>query len=675
MPTPGGRRGLKRLTVPEARSTADTETALGSQLTEPAQAASPQPAHGLPLSVEGCRSLVEHPLVMVWRARLDGGCEYVNAQWRTFTGAGGPAPSHWADRVHPDDVQRCEALYHRHSEQRAPFEMEYRLRRADGAYCQVLARCVPYADAAGACAGFIASCVELHGPHVADASAGADEFFEMSIDNVCVAGLDGYFKRVNPSWTRTLGWTPEELLSRPSVEFVHPDDREATLAGRQRLRMGGLLGPLVNRYVCKDGTHRWFEWRSVAHVERGVVYAVARDVTEQKLAEAKLAEAKEEKEQLERRLVFADRMASVGTLAAGVAHEINNPLSYVTANTAMLMESLHGMGASVPPERLAELSEMAAFVQEGAERIRKIVGGLKTFSRAEEERRAVIDVRPLLELSINMVWNEIRHRARLVKDFSAIPLVEADEARLGQVFVNLLINAAQALPEGQTDRNEIRVVTSTDATENAVIEVRDTGRGIPAGLLDRVFDPFFTTKPVGNGTGLGLSICHNIVTALGGEIAVSSELGVGTTFRLVLPRASGGARNVSAAPSAPKQGMARAAVLVLDDEPAIGTVLRRVLGGHEVTTVTSAKEALALLAAGKHFDIIFSDLMMPEMSGMDFYAELLRAFPETAERVIFVSGGAFTAKAKAFLDRVPNRRIEKPFDPRNVRDLVQRAIG
>jgi PAS domain S-box-containing protein len=508
----------------------------------------------------------------------------------------------------------------------------------------------------------------------AEASSGADEFFEMSIDNVCVAGMDGYFKRVNPSWTRTLGWTPEELMSRPSVDFVYPEDREATLAGRKRLQAGEDLGPLVNRYLCKDGTYRWFEWRSVAHVGRKLVYAVARDITEQKLAELQLAEAKELQEKLQRQLVFADRMACVGTLAAGVAHEINNPLAYVSANITLMAESLRALNAEVSSERLSELCEMASEVQEGAERIRKIVRGLKTFSRAEEERRTVVDVRPLLELSINMAFNEIRHRARLVKDYGPIPLVDADEARLGQVFINLLINAAQALPEGSSDDNEIRIVTATDAAGRAIIEVRDTGAGIPAPLLGRVFDPFFTTKQLGVGTGLGLSICHNIVSALGGDISVTSELGVGTTFRLVLPPSLGQRDVAPVIASAPKKPIACAAVLVLDDEPAIGVVLRRVLRDHEVTVVTTAREALELLRSGKHFDIIFSDLMMPEMSGMDFYAELTRGFPHATERVIFVSGGAFTPSAQAFLDRIPNQRLEKPFDARNVREIVRDSV-
>jgi PAS domain S-box-containing protein len=366
-----------------------------------------------------------------------------------------------------------------------------------------------------------------------DDVSGTEDFFEMSLDNLCVAGLDGYFKRVNPSWTRTLGWTAEELLSRPSIEFVHPDDRAYTLDGRQKLQVGSAMGPLINRYKCKDGSFRWFEWRSIAHLDHGLVYAAARDVTEQRLAEQSLAEAAERQVKLERQLMFADRMATVGTLAGGVAHEINNPLASVTANISLIIEELD----HASPER-SGLREMAVDIQDAAERIRKIVRGLEMFSRAEDERPAVIELRPVLELATDMTSHELRDRACLVKDYGSTPLVDADEARLGQVFVNLLINAAQALPEGQGDTNEIRVVTMTDAEGRAVVEIRDTGAGIPATLMARIFDPFFTTKAVGVGTGLGLSICHTIVTGMGGDISATSEVGRGTTIRVVLPAAS-----------------------------------------------------------------------------------------------------------------------------------------
>ena len=196
---------------------------------------------------------------------------------------------------------------------------------------------------------------------------GVDDFFEMSLDNVCVAGLDGYFKRLSPSWTKTLGWSLEELLSKPLVEFVHPDDRERTLAGRERLRSGGTLGTVTNRYMCKDGTFRWLEWRSVADNTRGFVYAVARDVTERKRDEQRLADAEQVQRKLQRQLIFADRMASVGTLAAGVAHEINNPLAFVTTNLSLAQEELRTQSTLSSAEQIEELNEMLTDALAGAE--------------------------------------------------------------------------------------------------------------------------------------------------------------------------------------------------------------------------------------------------------------------------------------------------------------------
>ncbi|CAN5925212.1 hypothetical protein BH11MYX4_BH11MYX4_34540 [soil metagenome] len=497
-----------------------------------------------------------------------------------------------------------------------------------------------------------------------------EDFFEMSLDHLCVAGVDGYLKRVNPSWTRTLGWTAEELMSRPSVELVHPDDRTATLAARQRLEQGAPMGPLTNRYLCKDGSFRWFEWRSIAHLDRGLVYAGARDVTEQKLAEELLAQAQERETQLQRRLTFADRMASIGTLAGGVAHEINNPLACVTANIALMIEELGGRAPQLSP-----LREMAADVQDAAERIRKIVRALATFSRADEEQRAPVDLHAVLELATAMISHELRDRARVVREYGAVPPVEADESRLTQVFINLLVNAVQALPEGRSETNEIRLRTATDAAGRAVIEVTDTGAGIRPEVMTRIFDPFFTTKPVGIGTGLGLSICHTIVTGLGGEISATSEPGRGTTFCVVLPAVSPRRRDPAPPADSAPAVTAPAAILVVDDEPAVGTVLARVLRHHDVTVVHAARTALDLLEAGSRFDVIFSDLMMPEMSGMDFYDELVLRHPEAARRVVFVSGGAFTPRAGEFLETVTNPRLGKPFDARAVRAVVQQLIA
>ncbi len=379
--------------------------------------------------------------------------------------------------------------------------------------------------------------------------------------------------------------------------------------------------------------------------------------------------ASELQERTRRALFLAERMASIGTLAAGAAHEINNPLGYLISNLDITLEDIRASRESAVAVRLDELEEMIREARGGAERVRHIVQGLKTFSRNDEERRVVSELKPIVELAVAMTANEVRHRARLVMAFGPVPLVEADATHLGQVFINLLVNAAQALPDGQREANEIRITTSTDAAGQAIIAIKDTGPGIAANIFDRLFDPFFTTKAVGHGTGLGLSISQNIIRAMGGEIGVESDRSHGTTFRIVLPPAA-----IQELPrlveSSPPLATRRARVLVVDDEAALGKVFHRILQEHDLTVVTRARDALDRLALGETFDVIFSDLMMPEMSGMDFFEEAARRFPTAAERMVFITGGAFTPDAIAFLAGTRNKKLEKPFDPETVRALV-----
>jgi CheY-like chemotaxis protein/two-component sensor histidine kinase len=294
------------------------------------------------------------------------------------------------------------------------------------------------------------------------------------------------------------------------------------------------------------------------------------------------------------------------------------------------------------------------------------------FSRGDEETHGPVDVHHAIESSLRMGWNEIRHRARLVKDFGTVAAVDANESRLGQVFLNLVINAAQALPEGDASRNEIRIKTYTDARGRVVIDVIDTGPGIPPEVKTRLFTPFFTTKPIGQGTGLGLSICQRIITNLGGEISLESEMGVGTTVRIVLPAADLGApATVAVTAGPPRKATRRGRVLVIDDEPMVALAVRRTLqGDHDVTTSPSATEARGLIDSGLTFDVILCDLMMPHVTGMDFFQMLSVKWPAQAERVIFLTGGAFTPRARSFLDQTANQRLEKPFDPPNLRALV-----
>ncbi len=389
------------------------------------------------------------------------------------------------------------------------------------------------------------------------------------------------------------------------------------------------------------------------------VVVVARDVTEKK--------------QSEMQLMLADRMASVGTLAAGVAHEINNPLAAVIANLDMAVVDVAGLGEKVtlPPDLVEELRDARL----ASERVREIVRDLKIFSRTHEDRRGAVDVIKVLDSTIRMAWNELRHRAKVVKDYARIPRVDANESRLGQVFLNLIVNAAQAIPEGNFERNQIRIATQFDRGR-VHITIADTGSGIPASVQARLFTPFFTTKPVGVGTGLGLAISHRIVTQLGGTITFTSEPGKGTEFRVTLPVADPGLPTITQTQPGAMPARRRGRVLVIDDEETLAHAMRRFLQqDHDVEAVTSARAALDLVLAGNRYDVVLCDVMMPQITGMDFHAELLEIDRAQADRVVFITGGAFTETARAFLAATTNPKIEKPFDLKTLRDLVNELIG
>jgi signal transduction histidine kinase len=389
--------------------------------------------------------------------------------------------------------------------------------------------------------------------------------------------------------------------------------------------------------------------------------------------EARNAELEASLEQLreaQQARMLGERLASIGRLAAGVAHEINTPLSSVIANLALIAEELPKIERNAGNVR--ELDEMLKDARTAAERVRIIVRDLKTFSRGDEERVGPVELRPLIEATINMAFNEIRHHARLVKDYGETARAHANEARLGQVVLNLLLNAAQAIPSGNESNQEIRIITR-DEGENVVIEVRDTGAGIPSEVIPHIFEPFFTTKPIGVGTGLGLSISHAIVTGFGGSITVDSTPGEGTRVRVLLPKARAIAPVPVASPVPPK--VRRAKVLAVDDDLQLLRTIERVLGrDHDVVSVGGGREALDRLSGAESYDAILCDLMMPDMTGMDLHDALVKIAPEKAELMIFLTGGTFTAEAQSFLERVPNPRLSKPFDLKEMRRIVAEYV-
>ena len=386
--------------------------------------------------------------------------------------------------------------------------------------------------------------------------------------------------------------------------------------------------------------------------------AVLRDVSVQRRHEAQL--------------ILSDRMASVGALASGVTHEINNPLAAVMANVELAISDARSLPENRTTERLVEELVDA---QEAANRVREIVRDLKLFSRSEEERQGPVDAREVLESALRMAWNEIRHRARLVRSFEDVPLVHGNDARLGQVFLNLLVNAAQAIPDGRAESNEIRVALRR-VGERVLVEISDTGTGMTEEVLRQVFTPFFTTKPLGVGSGVGLPVCQRIVTALGGQISAESRLGAGSTFRVLLPCATVAATSSPPSFGAPASASSRRGrVLVVDDEPMVALAVQRTLESqHDVSVVNRAQDALDMLRAGQRFDVIFCDIMMPNVTGIDFFKEVSTLAPSELDKIVFLTGGAFAVQARQFLEAVPNVRLDKPFTPDELRKLVRARV-
>jgi PAS domain S-box-containing protein len=581
---------------------------------------------------------------------LSGGAERLLAEGRGF----------WAS-VHPNDRDRLAALLDESAATSRRFEGEFRLAGPDGVRWYML-RGEPFQGADGAVTHVAGSLVDVTTRKLAEAELRRQAaLFESLLDAVVVMDLQGQVIDWNRRAEGLFGHAKRDVVGRRADELLGPTPTEAARAATVLLPLPG--EPSGSREVTlrrKDGRE----------VVAELVVVPLKDAAGRHVADVAIYRDVTERKQLEARLRLADRMAALGTLAAGVAHEINNPLAFVLGNIVFLEGALPRAGgdAAAPPE----LTNALADAKTGAERIRATVRDLLDLARAREAEAVTdVDVNAALEFTLKVAEPQFRHRARLVKRLDAVPPVAAPESRLGQVFMNLVINAAHAIPEGEPAKNEVRIATRFDPeTESVVIEVSDTGCGIAPEDQRRIFDPFFTTKPVGQGTGLGLSICHSIVGSLGGDIHVDSAPGRGATFRVRLPASAMTARTIPAAEAA--RAAARRRILVVDDEPMVASVLQRLLGRrHEVVTASRASEALLLLRAGARFDAILSDLLMPEMTGMELFEKLRAELPDQAARMVFMTGGAYTDLARAFVSRQKARVIPKPIDLEELERVLQ----
>jgi signal transduction histidine kinase/ActR/RegA family two-component response regulator len=381
------------------------------------------------------------------------------------------------------------------------------------------------------------------------------------------------------------------------------------------------------------------------------VLIVLRDVTEQ--------------QRLLRRATSAENLASLGTLAAGLAHEVNNPLTYVISSVYTVKLSLGEANERVRADLDAAL--------DGCWRIRDLVKNILETTTSRRDEIEPILVADIVDAALALVKPQVRHRATIGWKPEAELYALAHRIKLVQVVVNLVVNASQAFDDNRASANEICVRARGEAGE-VIIEVEDNGKGMDEATRLRAVEPFFTTKEPGQGSGLGLFLCNSIVESLGGKLRIDSEPGKGTRVTVRLPAAqvvpaAKGSRPSSSPTTA--DSTPRLRVLVVDDEPEIRRALQRILRGkHEVALCANGAEALAHLVAGERYDVILCDLLMPEMTGIELFKEIEERFRSQAERVVFLTGGATSESSRIFIEQQSTRVVNKPFHPAEIEAAV-----
>jgi two-component system, cell cycle sensor histidine kinase and response regulator CckA len=493
-----------------------------------------------------------------------------------------------------------------------------------------------------------------------------ERLWRLAPDPLCVAGFDGCFQKVNPAWSRLLGWTEEELLAKPYAELVHPDDRAELETVDQRLIQGETVRGFSNRYRCFDGSYRWFSWTAILVKEAHVVFGIARDVTEER--------------RLEDQFRHAQKMEAAGQLASGVAHDFNNLLTVINGYTEILLDRM----TAADPSRDA-LSQVLVAGQRATE----LTSQLLAFSRKAIVEPKVLDVNHVVESSARMLRRLIGEDVRLETSLANVPRVKIDPGQLEQVFMNLAVNARDAMPGGGrlTITTEIMTPPEELLTESAEslrgpcvrVSVADTGAGMPPEVKVRIFEPFFTTKGPGKGTGLGLATVYGIVRQAGGTIMVESEPGRGTTFRIFLPVVLEQAATLKSAVinDAPR---GTETVVIAEDESEVRNIASMILKiqGYEVLVAGTGAEAIEVVAGHPSpIHLLLTDVVMPDLGGRALAETVRSRRPEVA--VLYMSGYTDDDVIRSGVEAARDWFIQKPFTPlslaRRVREVLDASRG
>lgn len=490
-----------------------------------------------------------------------------------------------------------------------------------------------------------------------------DRLFEHSLDLMAIAGLDGYLRQVNPSWTRVLGWSREELLSRPVIEFVHPEDRERTLQGRRGLADGVPVKGFENRYQCKDGTYRWLSWQSTFEPGGATVLAVARDVTERRRADH---------EQF-----ILGKLESAGVLAAGIAHDFNNLLASLLLNLEMV--SLSGP----VNERQRRHVQQATHSVHAA---RALTDQLIAFAEGGASIHEPTELSGLLHRAVeaSLGGSNVRAEIQVAPD---LWMVEIDAGQIEQALRNLLVNAREAMPGGGSVqvRAGNRAIGTSFAPgypdgDYVCVSILDAGGGIPEHLLSKVFDPYYSTKQRGEqkGMGLGLTIARTVFHKHGGFVSVASQVGQGTTVHCFLPAAREVAKTTSPAPAVPRGTPAR--VLVLEDDANLRGIISQTLShlGYDATVAEEGEEVLRLhaeaAAVGRPYGVVLLDLTVRGGLGGQ---EVLHALRERdpATRAVLMTGYTQEQVFRDYARHGFTSALAKPFSAEVLRTTLDQVLA
>ncbi len=556
---------------------------------------------------------------LVWTANAQGDVDWMNARACDYSGLaqGALMGRGWMAIVHDDDVDEAKRTWRNCVASGALYETEYRIRRADGTHRWHLVRAFPQRGPNGRIKRWIGTSTDIDERKRLEThnKRALNRIWGLSQELMLICDFTGAIQAVNPSATRLLGWSEEQMVGKILADFVHSDDLASTAAEVRKLSEGVTTLAFENRYRASDGSYRLLDWTAVP--DNGFIHAVGRDVTRERAAEEALRQSQ--------------KLEAIGMLTGGVAHDFNNVLAVVRTSIDLLR--------LVPLDVERRRRYMDA-ISDAVTRAARLTGQLLAFARRQSLQPEVFDAGRNVQMVSEMIGSLTGARIRMAFDVAADGcFVDADPSQFDTAIVNLAVNARDAmdgsgkLAISVRDAAMIPAVRGQAAVRGAfvAVAVTDTGKGIPPELMTQIFEPFFTTKGSGHGTGLGLSQVFGFAKQSGGEIVVDSEVGVGTTFTLYLPRASDPGATTQAAPHAP--GLVRGGgqcILVVEDNADLGMIVRQSLEELDYATVmtTSAEDALVELAAGAgRFAAVFSDVVMNGMGGFALGQEVRRTYP------------------------------------------------